>query len=418
MPELDGRRTRGTGVNPQIGVTFQGNHALPIYGWYPYVEGFSARYVNDVLDRFPKATNVFDPFGGAGTTQLAASMRGLESAYCEVNPFMTFIAETKINAARSARLQLRETEKFIQEYLNLLDSKLVTRARGIDLQHYEKAFPGRDFFEVDDIRELLAAVDLCDELDTDSQAVKAIIRLACAANAVGCSNMTRRADLRRRRADEYKTRVVNVKTAVAGSLLRMLDDLRAMPERTAETFHIGSDCRQTSDKYASQFELAITSPPYLNGTNYFRNTKIELWLTGYISTERDVAQYRNQAVAAGINNVTRNRNIEHAFEPVEMVASELDEKAGDLRIPCLVRSYFSDMYDVFSAVKRVLRPDGLLVLDIGDSKFYGVHVPTDRLLVHVADEVGLALESDMVLAKRYSRDKSELVQRELTFRNG
>ena len=32
----------------------------------------------------------------------------------------------------------------------------------------------------------------------------------------------------------------------------------------------------------------ITSPPYLNGTNYFRNTKIELWFLRYLQYENDL----------------------------------------------------------------------------------------------------------------------------------
>ena len=78
--------------------------------------------------------------------------------------------------------------------------------------------------------------------------------------------------------------------------------------------------------------------------------------------------------------------------------------------------YFSDMCEVFSAVRRGLAPDGTFLLDIGDSKFYGVHVPTDHLLIEAAKRAGLALAHRHVLARRHSRDKSELTQVELVFR--
>ncbi|MHC5719531.1 MAG: hypothetical protein ACYTX0_47675, partial [Nostoc sp.] len=103
------------------------------------------------------------------------------------------------------------------------------------------------------------------------------------------------------------------------------------------------------------------------------------------------------------------------FDSVENVASQLDECAKDKRIPLLVRQYFSDMQEVLSAVYRGLVPGGRFFLDIGDSKFYGVHVPTDRLLAQIAQSVGFVLEHQHILARRYSRDKSDLVQVELVF---
>ncbi len=69
------------------------------------------------------------------------------------------------------------------------------------------------------------------------------------------------------------------------------------------------------------------------------------------------------------------------------MALELDECAGDRRIPLLVRHYFSDMAEALEAVHATLRPGGRFVLDIGDSKFYGVHVPTDKLIERVGRQL-------------------------------
>lgn len=400
------------------GVTFHESKRLPIHGWYPYVEGFSAPYVREIFRRFGTPESVYDPFGGAGTTQLAASVVGVPSWYSEVNPFMVFTAETKVEASRLARANQRVTDLLLGEYVKRLDTELGQWAAKACLKQYEKAFPERDFFEEEHIRELLGALALAEHVAGEHRAVHALLRLACAANAVHCSNMTRRADLRRRRPDEYKTRVVDVRSMVRGSVLRMVEDIRNHPVTAAPTTFVSADCRQVPTHHDNEFELAITSPPYLNGTNYFRNTKIELWLLGFITSERELGRFRAQAVAAGINNVTKNRTQCHEFAEVEEVAHQLDARAGDKRIPLMVRYYFSDMSEVMESVHRVLTPGGRFVLDIGDSKFYGVSVPTDRLIESVAEAKGFDVESSAVLARRYSRDKSELVQRELVFRKG
>ncbi|WP_228839469.1 hypothetical protein [Nocardia farcinica] len=368
-----------------------------------------------MLERYGTPRNVYDPFGGSGTTQLAASQLGIPSWYSEINPFMVFVADTKIQSVISARKDLDGTEALVNEYTERLHSELDEWAAKADLSSYEQAFPGRNFFEEKHLRDLLGALSLGDQVGEKNPTVRSLFRLACAANAVGCSNMTRRADLRRRRDDEYKNRVVDVKSAVTSTVSSMLEDIRTQGSDNAPATFASGDCRSIGPEYHDAFELAVTSPPYLNGTNYFRNTKIELWLLGYIETEADLGQFRSRSVAAGINNVSR-RSSYRLFDPVESVAERLDRAATDKRIPMLVRHYFSDMSEVLASVHRVLLPGGRFVLDIGDSKFYGVHVPTDNLLIDVAQTVGLSLESDSVLAKRYSRDKSELVQRELVFR--
>jgi hypothetical protein len=401
-----------------VGVTFRESHRLGGHGWYPYVEGFSAPYVRDALLRDGKRpTSVYDPFGGAGTTQLTASCLHVPSFYSEINPFMAFVAETKVSSAAWAHAHFDQFQKSARDYLRSIKrDQLRGRARRVDSNAIEDAFPGRDFFEDRHLRELLACRDLALEIGARCPHISALLTLACAANAVRASNMTRRADLRRRREDEYKTRVVDVPSFVAESVSRMLSDIEHLPARMAPSTAVSDDCRKIGPEYQDTFELAVTSPPYLNGTNYFRNTKIELWLLGFIKSENDLAAFRRAAVAAGINNVVLGRKPHVTFPFVEAVASRLDEAADDARIPALVRQYFADMHDVLASVFRSLSPGGAFLMDIGDSKFYGVHVSTDRFLADVARDVGFTLGSRHVLARRYSRDKSDLIQVELVLR--
>ena len=51
-------------------------------------------------------------------------------------------------------------------------------------------------------------------------------------------------------------------------------------------------------------DCVITSPPYLNGTNYIRNTKLELKLNDFIDSEKDLPKYLSKGIIAGINNVS------------------------------------------------------------------------------------------------------------------
>lgn len=389
-----------------------------MHSWYPYVEGFAARCVRDTLLRGGSPpSNVYDPFGGAGTTQLTASMMQIPAFYAEVNPFMVFVAETKVNRSAWGRNNLATVRKVFARFLEQLDASTLDRlGTQVDLASYATAFPGRDFFVERNLRNLLAARNLADQVSGKEHRVRDLLRLACAANVVRSSNMTRRADLRRRRPDEYKGRLVNVAAFIRESVERMLDDIEQLPLNMATMARVADDSRQLGADWQGRFDMVITSPPYLNGTNYIRNTELELWYLGYLDSEAQLADYRRQTVCAGINDVSRARDHYTHFERVEEVAKQLDHQTKDRRIPIMVRHYFSDMGQVFRGTFGALVPGGRIILDIGDSQFYGVHVPTDELLLDAAQSVGFEVEHKHLLARRYSRNNVELKQFELVLR--
>jgi hypothetical protein len=379
------------------------------------VEGFSAGYARSKL-RELRPQRVYDPFGGSGTTCLAAGLESIPSAYAELNPLMRFVTEVKTNGLANLAADRRRTRTLVADYLARLSGQdICNYAKKIDLSAYHAAFPNRDFFVEADLRELLACLHFAQESAGEAPHVADMLKLAVVANAVKSSNMTRRADLRRRRDDEYKTRVVNVPRFVEETVRRMMLDVETFEGTLAPTKCIGFDAKSKYVEHEGQFDCVLTSPPYLNGTNYFRNTKIELWLLGLIETEHGIRSFNKQAVAGGIDNVRTASAELRSFDEVERVAAQIEEGDGDKRIPNLVRQYFSDMHQVFESVRALLARNGRFVLDIGDSKFYGVHVPTDKLLTVAAKSAGLHLLSSTVIARRHSRDKSPLVQVELTF---
>lgn len=411
----DDELPRGAAPNG-LGVTFRDSKKLPIHGWYPYVEGFSAHYIEGLVREFGEDGIVYDPFGGSGTVNLISSLMGVPNAFSEANPFMRFVAETKVNARFYAQANIDALAQTLRRFTDWSHSPAFEKAaRSQSLDGYREGFNGRDFFADQDIRELLALKEAALEIGSDVPAFRDLLLLAIAAVTVACSHMTRRADLRRRRPDEYVGRVVDVRAAVLQKLAVFERDIRIAPARHAPVQFVSADCRTNVEALHGSVSLVLTSPPYLNGTSYIRNTKLELWLLGFILSEKELVEINKVCMVCGINNVIKNRPPQYQFENVEVVARELDLVSPDLRIPALVRGYFSDMLTMFRNCADYLKPQGRLVLDIGDSRFYGVHVPTDALLIKVAAEAGLELSGERLLARRHSRDKSPLTQTELTF---
>ena len=162
------------------------------------------------------------------------------------------------------------------------------------------------------------------------------------------------------------------------------------------------------------FDCVITSPPYLNGTNYIRNTKLELKLLDFIKTEKELPQLHSKGIIAGINSVSSRSKIE-TLDCVKTILEQLTPIAYDKRIPLMVAGYFYDMNTVLFKLSKGLKNHGKFIMDIGDSQFSGIHIPTHELLEVLALQHGFKKYDEEILRKRFSNNGMELTQRVLRF---
>jgi hypothetical protein len=167
---------------------------------------------------------------------------------------MCFVAEAKVSASQWARANFSTFRAACLEFESYLRSKQYERdAKRVDLSGYESAFPERDFFEEANLQKLLAAVDFARNSEQGSPSARDLLLLACAAN------MTRRADLRRRRPDEYRTRVVDVPAHISETLRRFISDIERLPAVMASTVRASEDARALPSEYGNTFDCALTS---------------------------------------------------------------------------------------------------------------------------------------------------------------
>ena len=84
----------GTPV-PGNTTTFADNMKVPVHRWYRYSAGYSSEWATS-LARHWGSRRVLDPFGGSGTTVLAAQELAVESVGVEVHPMVARIARAKL----------------------------------------------------------------------------------------------------------------------------------------------------------------------------------------------------------------------------------------------------------------------------------------------------------------------------------
>lgn len=74
------------------------------------------------------------------------------------------------------------------------------------------------------------------------------------------------------------------------------------------------------------------------------------------------------------------------------------------------------MAEFFENASRLIKNKGIMIIDIGDSQFAGVHIPTDKLLNTIAKSYGFILYDEEILRTRYSKNRMILTQKVLRYR--
>ena len=403
----------------RIQSTFRGGHGSPLHEWYPYLEGYSPDFVSNVIETFaPSARDILDPFCGSGTTALVSALRGGIGYYAEVNPTCQYVIEAK---ALALTLSIKERKRIARCLHDIADDLHTTipKHKPDDLlaATFKSTFGQRPFFEEQTFETLLKTRRFADKLNRDDPIVGRYFTVGVLRSLVPCSLLVRRGDLRFRTPKELARGLPNFLDEVTYGLDLIASDLIDAEAARGRTQFVTDDARAIQNAIPRKVDAVITSPPYLNGTNYFRNTKIELWFLRKLRCKGDLRNFRDAAITSGINDVTkpklantRREDARFSSKLLSKTLKKLSKAAYDSRIPAMVELYFDDMHDVLASLPSILNDDGIIAVDLGDSVYSGVHVPTQDILAEMLEDGGLQLDETVVLRERQSRDGTPLRQ--------
>ncbi|MBU1043879.1 MAG: hypothetical protein KJ915_05720 [Candidatus Omnitrophica bacterium] len=404
------------GIDP-LHVTFEGGKNLPLQSWYPYLEGYSPDFVEHIIENYlPKSTRtIYDPFSGSGTTPLVTSSLKYNSYYSEVNPLLQFLSQTKFKARN-----IKNKEKVISELNKIVDQSktaiLNCPEDKLRKESYINTFGKSKFFDDETISFILKTRSYLNELGKIDQLISDLVSVATLGSLIKVSLLKRQGDLRFKTKEElYKSDKVEYFEILKKNLLNIIGDLKII-KNTPEPIFLTDDARKIANIDRVGIDAVITSPPYLNGTNYFRNTKIELWFLGYLQSLTDLTEFRRRAVTAGINDVSLKEEKQIDNPLLNNLLNEITDKAYDKRIPKMIHDYFADMKTIFEGLKKHLNANAVLAIDLGDSIYSNVHVKTDDILISILKDIGYEFEQNITLRRRISKNGEELRQVLLIFK--
>jgi len=376
-------------------IQFTPNSNEHIHRWAPYVQGFSAVFVQNLLDEYSTIYYnpvILDPFAGCGTVLVQAKLNGYKSVGTELNPLLQFISDTKVNCWDVS-----------PDYL-LSMYKKIPRDKTRPAPSFLKSNSQFRLPVLRNLETIKGGIDSIPVRNEKQKSAKSLLKLAFSSILVDCSNLKRSPCL-----GYVKNKVVDVSTPFVlfkQKVQEIADDLCHIQFKHKDCIHTESRviCSNAMNfKHRNRFDLAITSPPYMNGLDYVMNYKIEMGWLGFVQSQKDLKKIKDDMVVC--DNVSKGliRNFydspsTYTNDWIEQIKDDIESnivRRGTYRrqdMPYIVHKYFDDLYRVMQNVVSSLKCGGRFILVVGDSLIADVYVPTDLLITKIGLDLGLKIE--------------------------
>jgi len=376
-------------------IQFTSNFGEHVHRWAPYIQGFSASFVQSILDQYKDdyaSPVVLDPFAGCGTVITQSKLNSYKSIGTELNPLLQFIANTKVNSWDVAPELLKETFSSIPKNL---------RTPAPEFLKSENQF---NKGALRNLELLKGGIDSIPTKTKEQTKVKNLILLAFSSILIDCSNLKRTPCLGywRNKKVAYNAPWMLMEHKIK-DICKDLEGLQIKYKKNIFTESKVLLANATKYRHKHLFDLIITSPPYMNGLDYVMNYKIEMAWVGFTKEAKDAKKVKDSLVVCdnvskGLIKTFAQLNSKYTNSWIEEIKANIEEnikRRGNYRrsdMPHIVHKYFDDMYKVMSVVTKSLRTNGRFILVVGDSLIADVYVPTDLLLARIGTELGLTIE--------------------------
>ena len=366
---------------------------------------------------------MLDPFAGVGTTLLEAFLHGHNVIGFEINPYAVLGTTAKLEAAKVSTASLADYiegyERFMEEYCGAGSSTLIQPG-----SRKPEGFAGRtELFSPGIERQVLFTLDFIGSIR--NRAVRDLFRLGFGAVMVGFSNYTYEPSLTRRASvGKRPVTSADVKAVLVAKLNKMLDDAVWMQCHMKKMgrnprYRIVADSIFSAGrllKRADFVDVAITSPPYLNNYHYPRNTRPQIHWLGFSAKRGYEGANESQSFGKFWQSVRNLPEIGLMFDLPELQDLMKVVRGRNTARPeyggpgwaNYIATYFNDAYKFCGVMKSLLRPEGVLVVVLGNSIIQGVEVRTDQIFAQIAGQCGLIFDRTILL--RNKRTGSSIIQ--------
>ncbi|MFP3881938.1 MAG: DNA methyltransferase [Actinomycetota bacterium] len=385
----------------------------PFDRWFRYPAGFSRELADQLFGQLEVRPGglVLDPFVGSGVAATAARDRGCRFIGIEAHPLVAELAATKLNWPGAGSELVVAAEEVEREARKRCGNTLRRRELESETDLVQRSFAPETLMQLVALRETIKQRDSARWGHHLKWAVLGTLRDVANVKVGWPYQLPGKS--REAPFNDVFERFEDRCSMIAA-------DIDSVPQRTAECQIVVGDSRSSAvwrHLDVGEASACITSPPYLNNFDYADATRLELYFWGTVATWAEMSEYvrsdllvsttQQSSVAEAARALERLRSdnllLPSISEVLEKLTRERESRPRGKEYDRMVVTYFADIADVFRNLKRVLRPGSRVVMTVGDSAPYGVHIDTPTMLASVATEIGYTLGADVMLRHRGRR---------------
>lgn len=364
-----------------------------VHQWYDYLEDFPFSLLEECIKKYDLKKNdlVLDPFCGSGTTLVSSNFFGLNAVGVDTNPLMCLVSEGKttwdIDTPMLREIYKQITKKFI---------KLASNLENYNFKNpFLKTMPKREinqWMSQKMQKEVSLMKDLINEIDDEK--IKRLFLIMLAKSAFDTSYVALCPGTtfypHRRKEPFFDTFCKKILQAYNDlKLIQKFDNYGKTKIFNKSTTEISSFINQES------VDFIITSPPYPNDLEYTRQTRLELYLLGFVQNMPDVQSLKKTMIKSSTKLIYKEdnyseyiKNIKLVQEVADRIGKALSDKNWGFDYPRMVREYFGGMYICLKELYKVMRKGSHNLQVVGNQTYKNILIPAGEIFVQIAKDIG------------------------------
>lgn len=381
-------------------VAYVPNKCVPLLRLYRFKEAFSLPLVEYFLSKFQatKDDYLLDPFAGMGSSLFAAMLRGIASIGIDRLPIATFVASTlpRFLSFASGELtralnRLRPAVDRCQPATIALDVPLIRLA-----------------FDEDRLTRLRKWKTAIDTLEDPARSAFLLLFFSVLMDCSYGSNDGQFIRIKRNKKPRWPDEAIE--NAVFKAELDIAA-ARAWARSGAvvEPRVLLADSRRLEElDFHTPPTLVITSPPYLNRYDYTRSYCLELCFH-FVANFEELRNLRHSILRSHIES--RLVDGERPCHPAvtEVLENLKAKNLNNPKIPDMIAAYFVDMEKVICGLSELLAVGARVAMVVDNVRFEGEMIPVDLILSEMAERAGFSVSE--ILVCRYKGNSSQQMGR-------
>lgn len=368
-------------------VTFKLSKKIPIHNWFDYKQGFSPPLVKKFIQEssLKKDSVVLDPFCGVGTTCLESYQMGFNTIGVDILPLAVFVTKVKIRNDFNTQDIKKSLEKVLVIPLekpssNWPDVKIVNLA-----------------FTKEQQKEILVYKERILNLKAESSRDFLFLSLL---SVIGEISKTKKDGGFLRIQKDIPNKSLN--NILRKKTLKMVKEIEQQKlEHTQKIYNnnykiFQGDSRDLNFIQKNSVDLVITSPPYLNKTDYTRIYSLELCL-GFIQTFDELRTIRYNSFHSHVEAKNIRNQVVTLPDSLIRNLEELNRRPlTNPSHPEMIIGYFNDVHLTFKELYRVMKDNSKIFFVVWNSRFSGITFEVDSICGEIAEKVGFSVDKILV----------------------